>query len=83
MPWTISYRKNDFCTLFQTKILMPCLTPESLGECIEHVTGASDKPFQHVHGGCKQVETGFCHVDALNYNDKEVTSFKSMANSRP
>ena len=32
---------------------MPCLTPESLGECVEHVTGASAKPFQHVHGGCE------------------------------
>ena len=54
MPWPISHQKTIFVTLFQTKTLIPCLTPESQGERVEHVTGVKDKPFQHVHGGYKQ-----------------------------
>ena len=54
---------------------------------MEHVTGASDKPFQHVHGGCvnkHKLRPGFAMSMLLtDHNDKEVTLFKSIANSRP
>ena len=66
---------------------MLCLISKSPGECVEHVTGASDKPFQHVHGGCinkHKLRLGFAMSMLLtDHNDKEVTLFKSMANSRP
>ena len=54
---------------------------------MEHVTGASDKPFQHVHGECvnkHKLRRGFAMSMLLtDRDDKEVTLFKSMANSRP
>ena len=66
---------------------MLCLISKSPGECVEHVTGASDKPFQHVHGegvSKHKLILGFAMSMLLtDHNDKEVTLFKSIANSRP